>query len=567
MCVLEQHEERPAFNGAIERTVLSNLNSSNARNLHPCKLVLLRKTLTTISHPISDTFQTTPSAFICLEEAAMAASSTQDDEFDSAFVDEFSCIICNEILTDPVQCQANEHYFCRECITNRLQNSQRSCSQTCPTCKDELTLETLRPAPRIIVNIVSKIKKPRCSFVTRGCKENVKVEEILLHQQTCGFAPVVCSNEGCEETMNRRDQRSHEREACVFRMTTCESCAEEMMYRDFEKHQCTLRREINEMKVCLDEINAKLTQIMATQSETLAKVEEHDKAIKTLQDPLHCLSSTTIQRKDTVVKGQIFVFGSHDRATNRTIEVFNWTTKTWTRVKDCLHNGQYQPFSFLYGNKIMISGCGPVEYINPTENGYTSTIFPCSCPSNGVLYGNRIIGFCGQIGETTLEPPYTSKTLISSNRSTSYCSVQRVGDRIYVVGNSFSSVELYDVAENTIKTLPSLPYQVRSMATVFYKDSLIIIGGHNGSAALNKVYLYNIHSLECKPLPSMREARSDCAAVIMGDVIVVMGGQSGGISSGPKLKTVEYYVIGDSAWQKLPSMHHERRGATACVYV
>ena len=520
------------------------------------------RSLKTIFHSISDTFQTTPSAFIFLEEAAMAASSMQDDEFDSAFVDDFSCIICNEILKDPVQCQANEHYFCRECVTKHLQNSQ-----TCPTCKDELMIETLRPAPRIIVNIVSKIKKPRCSYVSRGCKENVKVEEILLHHQTCDFAPVFCSNEGCKETVNRRDQQSHESEACVFRITTCESCAKEMIYRDFEKHKCTLRKEINEMKVCLDEINAKLTQIMATQSKTQAKVKEHDKAIKTLQDPLRCLSSTTIQRKHTVVKGQIFVFGSHDNATDKTIEVFNWATKTWTLVKDCLHNGKCKSFSFLYGKKMMICGGSQIEYINPTENDYTSTIFPCRCSLNGVLYGNRIISFQYRITETTLEPPYTSTTLISSNRSNDYCSVQRVGDRIYVVGNSYSSVELYNVVENTINTLPSLPYRVVCMATVFYKDSLIIIGGQNGNTALNKVYMYNIHSLECKPLPSMREARSGCAAVILGDVIVVMGGQSVCTILSPKLKTVEYYVIGDSAWQELPSMHHERMGATACVYV
>ena len=510
----------------------------------------------------------------------MAASSKQDDEFDSSFVDNFCCIICNEILKDPVQCQANEHYFCIECITKHLQNSQ-----TCPTCTDELTLETLRPAPRVIANIVSQIKKPRCSYVSRGCKENVKVEELLLHQQTCSFAPVVCSHEGCEATMNRRDIESHESEACMFRTTTCESCSEGMMHQDFEKHQCTLRNEINGIKVCLDEVNAALKQIMATQTETQAKLEEHDQAIKNLQNPLHCTSSTTIQRESTVVKGQIFVFGGHDARTNKSIEVFNWATKTWTLVENCLHYGRHQSFSFLYGKKIMIGG-GQIEYINPSENGYTSTVLPLtpylpatSNPTNGVLYGNRIISFSSGVSEIALEPPYTSKTLIegsgligksltnyySVQLHASYYSVQRVGDRIYVVGNS---MRLYDVVHNEIKTLPSLPYPVACMATVAYKDSLIIIGGNAGNVALNKVYMYNIHSSESKPLPSMREARSGCAAVIMGDVVVVMGGHSGNLfSGGIKLKTVEYYVIGDSAWQELPSMHYEREGATACVYV
>lgn len=249
------------------------------------------------------------------------------------------------------------------------------------------------------------------------------------------------------------------------------------------------------------------------------------------------------------------------------VAILDLATKTWTLVSNCLDYGRQWCFSFLYGKKIMIGGAGgQIEYINPSENGYTSTVFATSCSKNGVLYGNRIISFSSGVSEITLEPPYTSKILIKGTYDTGYCSVQRVGDRIYVVGNS--AMQLYDVVHNEIKPLPSLPYSVTCMATVAYKDSLIIIGGDDGNVALNKVYMYNIHSLESKPLPSMREARSGCAAVIMGDVVVVMGGHSGNLySGGIKLKTVEYYVIGDSAWQELPSMHYEREGATACVYV
>ena len=72
------------------------------------------------------------------------------------------------------------------------------------------------------------------------------------------------------------------------------------------------------------------------------------------------------------------------------------------------------------------------------------------------------------------------------------------------------------------------------MATVAYKDNIIILGGQNGSNATNywqplrDVLMYNIHSLECKRLPSMLKVRTNCAAVIMGDVIVVMGGDING---------------------------------------
>ncbi len=175
----------------------------------------------------------------------------------SSFMQNFSCKICLEVFHDPVQCQHNEHYFCRKCITKHLENSE-----TCPLCMDQLTLETLRPPSRIILDIVSQLKKPRCSHVSRGCTENVQVEELLLHEQTCGYAPVVCWNEGCKETVNRRDKESHETEECKFRKITCESCDEELVHVDFEKHQCTLRKEINEVKSRLDEMSEVMSNVV-----------------------------------------------------------------------------------------------------------------------------------------------------------------------------------------------------------------------------------------------------------------------------------------------------------------
>ena len=545
-------------------------------------------------HPLCNIVLHSTQRLRFLGSREMAASSKQDDNFESSFIDNFCCTICNEILKDPVQCQANEHYFCIECITKHLQNFK-----TCPVCADELTVETLRPAPKIIANVVSQMKKPRCSYVSRGCKEDVKLEELLLQQKTCDFAPVVCSHEGCETIVNRRDKEGHESEVCMYRMTTCESCSKEMIYSEYEKHQCTLRKEMNEMKACLTDINAALMQIMAKQIETQAKLEEYDKAFKTIEDPLRYTSSAAIQRENIVVVGQIFVFGSHDAATNKSIEVFNWATKTWSLVENCLNYGRQWSFSFFYGKKIMIGG-GEIEYINRTENGYTSTVFPTSCSMNGILYGDRIITFQGQyVQERTLEPPYSARLVNVTLRplfpeslpqlqpvivprpgeqraGEQRRGVQRVGDRIYVVGRSTSSVEVYDVAHNEMTTLRAIPYTVTCMATVAYKDSLIIIGGDDGNKALNNVHMYNIHSLEYKPLPSMREARSGCAAVVKGDVIVVMGGSSGNIQYNmytgqsylpTKLKSVEYYVIGDSEWHELPAMNYQREGATAIVYV
>ena len=440
---------------------------------------------------------------------------------------------------------------------------------------DQLTLETLRPPSRIILDIVSQLKKPRCSHVSRGCTENVQVEELLLHEQTCGYAPVVCSNEGCKETVNRRDKKSHETEECKFRKITCESCDEELVYVDFEKHQCTLRKEMNEVKSRLDEVTESLKQVVLTQGEMLGRLQVYDQSIKDLQNPLRRASSTTFQRDATVVvNGQIFIFGGSGSETYKSLEIFNWSTKTWTLIKNCLFFYRSYSFSFVHGKKIMICGgtyTERTEYLNPSESGYTSTIASVSLHSNakynGLLYKGRILTFYKGVAETSLESPGESGTLLQEkeNRNSS-AGVHCFGDNIYIVGGREGSMEKYDVAKNEMKTLPSLPYKVLGMATVAYKDNVIILGGQSGSKPLNDVLIFNVTTHEYKRLPSMTEKRSLCAAVMLGDVIVVMGGNNAkGLTTG--FKTVEYYVIGDSVWHELPAMNLARYGATACVYV
>ena len=464
----------------------------------------------------------------------------------SCIIKIFSCIICSDLLDDPFQCQNNEHHFCRKCITQHLENSE-----TCPLCRDQLTPETLRPPSRIVLDVIPHLKKPRCRHVSRGCTENVKVEDVLLHEQTCGYAPVVCSNEGCKETVNRCDQESHETEECKFRKITCESCHEELVYVDYERHQCTLRKEMNDVKLQLKETKDALNKVLA-QRKMQEQLETHDQSIK---DPL---------------LGQIFVFGGNSSEAFKSIEVFNWSTKTWTLIKNCLSFGRCWSYSFAYGKIIMICGgekTEKIEYLNPSESGYTTAVASVSLSSNarnnGVLYKDRILTFWKDVVETSLESPGEPRTLLQVGHGCPYCSagVHLFGDNVYIVGRQESKIEKYDVTKNEMETLPSLPYKVSGMATVAYKDNIIIIGGYDGKECSNDVVMFNVTTHEYKKLPAMLEKRSFCTAVIMGDVIVVMGG-----INKTHLNGVEYYVIGDSEWKELPAMHLARFGATACVY-
>ena len=108
----------------------------------------------------------------------MASLSKEDSCFESAgIVDNFRCSLCLNVLRKPVQCKKNEHHFCRSCITRHLQQHQN-----CPTCKEPLSLDQLRPASQLLSSLLSQLKI-RCDFHLRGCEKIMKVEELETHQK------------------------------------------------------------------------------------------------------------------------------------------------------------------------------------------------------------------------------------------------------------------------------------------------------------------------------------------------------------------------------------------------
>ncbi len=144
-----------------------------------------------------------------------------DERFESIVDQHFHCLICYNVLKDPVMCRSNQHYFCSGCITEHLRRN----SHTCPTCADELTVETLQDVPRIVKDYLNE-RKIRCDHYGRGCRELLQLQNLQRHVAECGFSPVVCGNQGCGETISKRDRTYHESELCQFRKLKCHNCGE-----------------------------------------------------------------------------------------------------------------------------------------------------------------------------------------------------------------------------------------------------------------------------------------------------------------------------------------------------
>ena len=173
---------------------------------------------------------------------AVYETGYEDERFEHIVSQSFHCIVCTNVIKDPVMCPQNEHLFCRACITAHLMYSQ-----TCPTCMQPLTVDTLSQASRGIRNLLAELKI-RCDFFDRGCRKIVDLGDLERHVADCGFAPAVCSNEGCQLEVNKQDLLHHETALCERRRVQCHSCND-------------IRRELDRVTLNLATMNEKLLRI------------------------------------------------------------------------------------------------------------------------------------------------------------------------------------------------------------------------------------------------------------------------------------------------------------------
>ena len=505
------------------------------------------------------------------------ATGYEDERFETKVDDNLHCVICTEVLKDPVQCRRNEHHFCRNCIIKHLKHSQN-----CPTCKDHLTVETLVKPQRFLASTLSGLKIS-CDNEQRGCRAVVELGSLNTHVASCGFSPVPCSNDQCDEIISRRDKEIHENKVCDFRRVKCDYCAQMVLYKNFMQHSCPPRKEIREIK-------AEMREVRSTQDEILKMVRNVMSSFARLERNATQRSEGSHASSGQELQAEIVVAGGHDC---RSVKVFNMTTKTWrslSEMKEC----RYQSSSVLYQGHMIVTGglnekkqaLDSVEELNLVqENGHwVKSKFKLPVPSRGhtcVVYQNRLIVIGGgyadifivydTIYEIQLTPPYTSRLLTKMPKRVWYHGAEIVNDKIFIIGGkrtglfkeATNTVLMFDPATNSCTEIKSLPYRVRNMATVAWKDNVVILGGRdNQDNTLKTVILYNVTTGNHRMLPEMTTKRLNCTAVIIGDNIIVMGGED---QMNLNLKSVECFTFNTNTWTELPAMTEKRWGATAVV--
>ena len=540
----------------------------------------------------------------------------EDELFQYPVGPSLHCCICTNVIKDPAMCH-NEHIFCRACITRHLMYSQ-----TCPTCMQPLTVQTLRQATRGIRNLLSELKI-RCKFVDRGCGMFIDLGDLERHVADCGFAPAVCSNEGCQLEVNKQDLLHHETTLCEQRRVQCHSCND-------------IRRELDTVKINLAAINKKLdeneknflekieTNVKAVEASVLAKVQEQlnkqeesnrqpkadnvemKKSLNEITKQLERMTQQTSHevQAEQMKKGiaaadetdrepKIVVAGGVSPRSLDSVETFSLATGTWTPLqpmKECrggassvVHNNQFfvqggwgkKSIEKLSLNAVHVDQSVPWKNIPAELPGGLSG--HCAVVYNGWLiviggYDENKRGYSDSITEISIVPSFTRKVLATTPEKRCYHGVAIFGDKIVIVGgrensnasSALISVVMYEITNNECLELAPLPYPVCEMATVKWNDdNVMIIGGTDSDGKpLNKVLMYNIKTQKSHMLPDMKYKRFGCVAAVVKDTVIVMGGQD---EKRNYLKSVESFRFDRYSWEELTEMHEARCWATAAV--
>ncbi|XP_046841970.1 kelch-like protein 12 [Xenia sp. Carnegie-2017] len=475
-----------------------------------------------------------------------------ESRFKNAVDENFRCAICLNVAKDARMCQHNEHIFCRSCIEEHLRvNAQR-----CPQCQDYLTVATLLPA-RVINNMISKLKI-NCDYAIRGCKEFINVEDLKRHVKNCGFAPVLCSNERCDQEINKRDKIKHETELCEYRKIPSHDFAEikEMFQQSFEGKE-KMQKEMMKSKREMRNIQQNLS--------TMTK-NEH---VKTLPSPIEGMKNSG--------KEDILIAGGDSFCSSKSVEIFSWKEKKWFNIAS-MENEHSCASSFIYNDNLFVVGGGyrkSMETFNIKQSPLTWKIFPTEFPH--VCWSHQTVVCKQQIfhigGYIVGKGPSDLISEIKITRTTSHvlkelCHMPEprrghgalvVDDKVLIFGGKgkdrkvLSSVLEFDPRTLTCNKMPPLPHPLTEMATAQWRDQVVLLGGYDGREKLNSVIMYDCNTGNITVLPSMLEKRQGCCAVITEDTIVVMGGYN---DEDERLKSVECFEMGSSSsWTYLPSMN------------
>ncbi len=504
----------------------------------------------------------------------------EDERFQHPVGQSFHCGICYNVVKDPAMCRHNEHLFCRACITRRLVDSQ-----TCPSCLESLTVDTLSQPSRTVMNLLSELKI-RCQFFNRGCERFIELGNLDRHVTDCGFAPAMCANEGCRLEVNKQDLLHHETAVCELRRVKCHSCNDIRQEMDRVKvNMAAMNEKLKEVSEKLDRNEKKAeTNRKAAKDDVIAKVELVQEQLNKQEESNRQLKADNVEMKKSLneitkqlgkltqqtshevqadqkdeKKGiaeahsvdreqKVVIFGGECRyAQSNSVEMFSLKTGTWTPLQP-MKDSRAAASSVVHNNHISVVG----GFLNGKEVKSVERL-----PINAVHVDQSIIWE---------NPPAALRVPLWG-----HCCVVYNG-RLIVIGGYDGGAYSDRIADVSLvppyssKVLATMPQRKWYHCAILFGSQILILGGRKDSnykTTLKTVLLYDIIKHTCTVLASLPHAVSNMAAVKWDDDnVIIIGGTD--INEKPTNKALMYNVKTQKS-RTLPDMKYKRRGCVAAV--
>ena len=505
-----------------------------------------------------------------------------DSRFEKDVDEEFHCSVCYNVLKEPRMCRNNEHIFCLDCISEHLKVN----SETCPECNEHLSLDTLRKAPRVLRNCLSKLKI-NCDHASRGCSQFTRLEELETHVSNCGYAPVLCSNAECGMEINKQDKDHHETEVCEYRRVKCQDCGKMQevvgrlegriveLYKKVEEARGEtkkevrnaakntsdkveamnekiktasrqteeVKKEVEEVKKEVGEVKKKVKDVKKNLSKVNKDVDEVKVMMSQVLEKLNMLEHlnklpSLIERMLNTPREDILIAGGYDDKTST--EIFSWEKNGWFKVSP-MNEEHTGASSFIYKDQLFVAGgrsTNAIETLDLSVLPLKWRKFPKELPFECDDFQTVI---CQQtvihIGGFNYEKSQKS--------------------------NMISELQLTSPSSCFMKELCQMPEPRDCHSAEVFEDKVLILGGYSDSgASLDSVLEFDPKRNECKEMPKLPVALRRMATVRWWEEAVVLGGIN---KQEEVVNDVFMYNIKTGNITVLPSMLQKRCSCCAVI--
>jgi hypothetical protein len=548
-----------------------------------------------------------------------------DSRFEKDVDENFHCSICYNVLKEPRMCRNNEHVFCLACISEHLKVNSQTCPEcnehlSIDTLRRPRVLNNMLSKLKINCDYASRgcpeltcvadldTHVANCGFAPVLCSnaecgmEINKRDKVHHETEVCEYRKVKCHDcgqiqevvgrlegslmelDGKVEAVEKKIEKNQAEMKLIVRKSEenlvgmNERINEKVEaiknhHDEMKQDQHEVKKEIKDVKENLSKVNKDVDEVKVMMSQMLEKFNMLELLSK-LPSPTEGMFNTP--REDILIAAGWC-------ATHKA-EIFSWETNGWYEISQ-MNKEHTGASSFIYNDQLFVVGgthTKTIETLDLNELPLKWMECPRELPYAGddhqtVVCQQHVIHIGGYnddedeqskvISELLLTSPCALKELCQMPQPRDCHGAEAFEDKVLILGGEdnndvIDSVLEFDPKKNECKELPSLPHPLMQMATVCWRDQVVVLGGRDKDGeVLNDVFMYDCKTGRTTVLPPMLEKRYDCCAVITGNTIVVMGGEN----DDGWLGLVECFTMGGSTWKYLPSMNNERSGAVAEV--